>query len=94
MKGMVGLEFHSLSFSFGLEFYFLSVEEEVQFFFVEKTFYFFDMEAYETSFVRCLNRSRLQVNENCDRLLLSNKSRQGNWSGRYVDYRNWILYVG
>lgn len=26
------------------------VEEEFQFFFVEKTFYFFDMEAYETSF--------------------------------------------
>lgn len=50
MKGMVGLEFHSLSFSFGLEFYLLSVEEEFRFFFVEKTFYFFDMEAYETSF--------------------------------------------
>lgn len=43
---------------------------------------------------RRLNRSRLQVNENCDRLLLSNKNRQENWSGRYVDYRNWILYVG
>lgn len=90
MKAMVGLEFHSLLFFFLLKCVKArsSVEEEFYFFFVEKKFCFFYIEAYETLFVRCLNRSRLQVNENSNRLLLSNKNRQGNWSGRYLDYRN------